>query len=383
MGITIFLAAPALILIGVISSYTDLKYGRIPNWLIIFGFVYAICLYSFLFGYNAFFLHQAVNGAYILKALQNTAIAFVSGVILWKMSFWSAGDAKLFAVYAAILPLEAYMNGYVDQFPSFNLLVNLFFPLVLVLIIKAIWFAIKTWFPLIKNGSWKEEIKIKDIPMMALKGALALLKLFGNFFFMYLIFMTVGQIVSFISHGTFKIDPFIMYFGILAIMGRFNAIQKKYKLAKFGVYSISAGYLTYLLILAQYATLRKMIVMALVFMVAITVTRKILDIYIQKAEIKEVVVKSLVRGTMLHSSEMSAIKNELVENGRGEEFGWFEPGGLKESQVLIIKEIFSDREETIFRAYRTFPFAPFLSLSVIITMITGISFIKYFQVFMK
>jgi hypothetical protein len=383
MGITIFLAAPALIIIGIVSTYTDLKYGRIPNWLIIFGLVYAIGLYVFLFGYNAFFVHQAINGEYIAKALQNIAIALVSGIVLWKFDLWSAGDAKLFTVYAALLPLEAYSNGYVEQFPAFNLLVNLFFPLVVILAVKALLFAFRSVIPLIKNGAWRESIKVKEMPAVLKKGGVGLAKLFGDYFFMYLIFQIVGIGVFKLSGGAYRLDPFIMYFGILLFMGKFNELKRKIKHLSAGIYVISSGYLSYLLITGQYSTLRRMIIMAFVFMVLITITRKVLDLYIQKAEMKEVRISELTRGMIIRKEEISAIRNELTGQGREEEFGWFEPGGVKESQIAIIKDVFSDRQDTILKVYKTFPFAPFLSLSVILTMTTGISVLRVFQYFIK
>jgi len=41
---------------------------------------------------------------------------------------WTAGDAKLFAVFSALLPLSVYKYGHVQNFSSFNILINTFVP---------------------------------------------------------------------------------------------------------------------------------------------------------------------------------------------------------------------------------------------------------------
>jgi hypothetical protein len=56
--------------------------------------------------------------------------------ILYYFNIWSAGDGKLFFVYAALLPLGFYSSEIYYPFPSFNLIVNLFIPFFLFIIIK-------------------------------------------------------------------------------------------------------------------------------------------------------------------------------------------------------------------------------------------------------
>ena len=116
-----FLFLVPLAVIGLICAYTDIKYGKIFNKWIVFGLIYVFFLYVFLFSYKT-------SIDYIFELILNGAIAFLVGYLLWHFKLWSAGDAKLFAVYAFLIPLHFYSKSYTPYFPSFNLLVNVFIP---------------------------------------------------------------------------------------------------------------------------------------------------------------------------------------------------------------------------------------------------------------
>ena len=98
------------------------------------------------------------------------------GFLLWRFRLWSAGDTKLFTLYALLVPLDFYSKSFVFYFPSFNLLINLFIPLLLVLILNALVFAVK--------GLWNFE-KIK-VELKSLK----INKIFYIFIFLLNVFLS-------------------------------------------------------------------------------------------------------------------------------------------------------------------------------------------------
>ncbi len=375
MSLASIISLVPLIGVGIVSCYTDFKYGRIPNWLIVIGLSSAILIFMFLFGYNVFFLDQPGNIAYLFKSFSNIGIGAIVSIFLWRAGFWSAGDAKLFIVYLALVPLEAYSIGHIPSFPGFNLLVNLFFPLVIALFMSAIVYSIRKLLDKEFIRSIKEKITLKAAIELAPKAGKLIVTRFLDFFFMFLMFWGFSAIISLLFGTDFRLDPFAMYFILIFTMGKFLAAKKKIKAIGIATYAVSIGYMSYLVLLGNWSQISRMIFFAIVFMFSIGVTRKILLLYIQKAEIKEVKVKDMFRGAMIHKEDMSAVDNMLVDTDRKEEFGWLQPGGLTEAQAKIIKEIFVGREDTIVRTYRSFPFAPFLSLSAILTFATGTSFL--------
>lgn len=112
--ISIFLIS----LLGCISSFTDVKVGKIPN-LLVFPMIAAAALLG-LFSNNIsmFFL--------------NAFLAFLFGFCLYLARLWSAGDSKLFLAFAMLFPMQFYSNT-LSLFPSFSLLLNSFIPAFIVL----------------------------------------------------------------------------------------------------------------------------------------------------------------------------------------------------------------------------------------------------------
>ena len=375
MSITSIISIAPLLTIGAVSCYTDLKYGRIPNWLIVTGLSLAAIMFIFLFGYNAFFLHNPGNLEYMLKSFSNIGIGSIVSIFLWRTGLWSAGDAKIFIVYLALVPLEAYSAGHVPSFPGFNLLINLFFPLMIALMISAIVYAVKKLMDKEVIKSFKENLSFKKAVKSLPKAAASIGLIFLDYTFMFLIFQAIIFIISLIFGTKFKVDPFAMYFILLLTMGKFTEAKQKFKALTIATYAISSGYIITLAILGRWMDIKRIIFLALIFMVLMGIMRKVLSLYIQKAEIKEVKIKDMFRGAMIHKEDMTAIDKMIDESGKREDFGWLQPGGITGAQVNMIKEIFKDREETIVRTYRSFPFAPFLSLSAILTFATGTSFL--------
>ncbi len=56
----------------------------------------------------------------------NLAVGLAVAILLWVMQIWAAGDAKLFALYAFLVPPAVYTDTYVAGFPALPMLVNVF-----------------------------------------------------------------------------------------------------------------------------------------------------------------------------------------------------------------------------------------------------------------
>ncbi len=119
---------PAIVVLGVMTSYTDIFTGKIRNKHIIAALAFIPVAYAVLMAYSSV-IGIEIRFSYLSDLAVNMAIALVFGFFAWHMRMWSAADAKLFLAYSGLVPLTAYSNAYIAYFPSFILLVNTFFPI--------------------------------------------------------------------------------------------------------------------------------------------------------------------------------------------------------------------------------------------------------------
>lgn len=116
---------PGIIYLGIITSYTDIRYGKIKNRDVVIGICYAFFVYVALITY---FLAtgQQLNYRYILELGTNALFAIVVAFGLWNFKLWSAGDGKLFFAFSLLIPLEVYVYAKHNWIPSVTFLFNLF-----------------------------------------------------------------------------------------------------------------------------------------------------------------------------------------------------------------------------------------------------------------
>lgn len=116
-----------ILFIGIVTSYEDIKTGKIRNKWILAGLIYAIFMNIGLFVY-----HSALGDvriAYFIELLITGGFSLVVGFVLWNVGLWTAGDAKLYLVYSLLVPLSTYVYGHIPYFSSTNILINTFVPL--------------------------------------------------------------------------------------------------------------------------------------------------------------------------------------------------------------------------------------------------------------
>ncbi len=147
---------PPLLLIGIITSYQDFRYGIIKNKWIIFGLALGLGIYFLiailnLIGYGNIFSSVLANSLFkynwvnlLGDVLINTFCSFFLGFLLWRFDLWSAGDAKLFLVFSFLLPLKYYFNDYFSIYPSIALFINVFLCALLFLLAISFFHLIKS-----------------------------------------------------------------------------------------------------------------------------------------------------------------------------------------------------------------------------------------------
>ncbi len=351
-----------LAVIGIACSYTDIKYKKIFNKWIILGFIYILCLYGFLL----FFLG---DNSYVFSLILNGLIAFSIGYLLWYFRLWSAGDTKLFAIYAFLVPLQFYSKSYVSYFPSFNLLVNLFIPILFVIAGSALITSFQELCKISENRRKIKQIDFKKTPQTLLR----LCQFYLNYVFIFIVLQAiVFPLTENLPASEIFKNPFLIFALLLLIIGNFHKARKEKKQLNWIFYGVILAYFLIIVVFKQdFNTLINMLKIALIFMVFIGFTRSILNFYIQKKEIKEIEIKDITEG-MIPVENKSFLTSGKIK----EKLGILDAGGLNENQVKIIKDFFKNSAESKIKVYKTLPFAPFLLLSTAISIYTQSSFLS-------
>jgi Flp pilus assembly protein protease CpaA len=102
--------------LGIVSSYTDIKFRKIKNKHLIFFFIAGVVIHIILL----FQSKMILNKAFFLNFLTGLGI----GLLSYFWGLWAAGDAKLFIVYVFLMPYSKYSQNLL--FPSLALFTNIF-----------------------------------------------------------------------------------------------------------------------------------------------------------------------------------------------------------------------------------------------------------------
>ena len=153
----LYLFLPAIIALGIITSYEDLKYGKIRNKYIIIALIYALIVNLGFIMYLEI-MGGEINYYYVGELISSILLSLMLGFFIWYSRFWTAGDAKLYISYTALMPLSVYNFGYIKYMPSLTILINTFIPLSLLYSVKIL---SKTSFKA-KKVVFKEIFRIKS-----------------------------------------------------------------------------------------------------------------------------------------------------------------------------------------------------------------------------
>lgn len=177
-----------IILLGLITSFEDVKYGKIRNKWITLSVVYCVLAYVAIISYYRL-NHLPIRAGYFWELGLTAFFSLLIGLVIWIAGFWTPGDAKLFFAYSLLVPLDVYKYGYVPYFSSTNILVNTFVP-------AFIFLALMLFF----KTSLKQKI-------FYLKKSFELRKIFEVFVYLFA-FGWIAQIGFSFLH--IQINPFLM-----------------------------------------------------------------------------------------------------------------------------------------------------------------------------
>jgi preflagellin peptidase FlaK len=326
---------PLVILLGVLTSYTDIKQGKILNLHIIFFVGVALLTYGFLL------ISGEVFGAgYFWKLLLNILIAFSVGFVFWNFGLWSAADSKLFAVYSAVIPLTVYSATYYDWFPSLTLLINSFVPFF-------VGFSVKGFF-----GSRN---KVQDF-----RSVFNILELFTLLLLLFFILWIPSLVFLAFS---WKMN-YVLSVGLMIILGIvLNKVFGKRILWFLVLVSLLRVIFDFKTVFSTSFLLHFLVVYAVILVVFLLV--KFNALFFSKS----VRVFDLHRGDIL-SGQVRLIKSAgLVKLEQPAE-------GLTEADVRLLRRLAKAKKiSPEVRILQTIPFAPFLFVGALITLILNGDFL--------
>lgn len=138
-----YLALPLVLWLSAAAAWADLRTGRIPNRTLKLGLVFTLewtallAVWLWLGGPGRSSVMEAMGpAAYVGALFLDGTVAFGLAFILWWFGVWAAGDAKLFALVAFVMPLGFYDHNLLDVFPAFVLFFNTFAAMIVVLLVE-------------------------------------------------------------------------------------------------------------------------------------------------------------------------------------------------------------------------------------------------------
>jgi preflagellin peptidase FlaK len=365
-------AVPIVAVLAIIAAFTDFFSGKIPHRLIKWGLISAGI-------FNIFLIVWVLAGGksdsislvgkdsiqlYYFYAAVNFALAFLLGFILWWFGMWSAGDAKLFAVLALILPLSFYRDTYLNIFPSFALFFNVFLATFIILSVEFLYKSLGTVIKVIKQHEVR--LKLFQISKHARKNVLNILTLFVAFFFFFMAMHICRDLMRSVIETFEKFNKPLMY---MILFFLFAPIRKllRYRFFLYTFVFFTLGYMYYALFmdktgeaLNEFYNISGLVVLLILF-------RSLYDYYTSRSDYAVIPVREIrPRQQLSANSLQDLISIEALQEPLKDYSGSL----LEEEHACAIREYFEkhDQDKTV-EVMRTIPFAPNILLGLILTII--------------
>ena len=147
---------PLICYLGLVTSHGDFLSSRIKNKWILIGLLYSFVMYlvAWLVCICAQkeIMHPKILDIVLPlvwnfdKWCINLLVSIIVAYLLWHFKLWGAGDAKLFIVYSALIPIGQYRLVYFNYyFASFLLLLTIFIPATLFFFFRSLAYLIMTF----------------------------------------------------------------------------------------------------------------------------------------------------------------------------------------------------------------------------------------------
>lgn len=334
---------PSLIGFGAWISYSDLRHGRIKNYMVAALMATAILI-------NVFFTKAFID--FPLASILNILFGIISAVIIWLAGLWSAADAKLFIAINSLLPVTLY-RGDVSYFPGFSILINFSIPLFFFFFVQAM---IKTnWQD--KKQAFISSLKPKDL--------------------LRIIFMvsSIYCLVFIMLHFHLRLEYFLR---LVLLVALFWLIEQKFKIKI--EYFLGLIFIFALIFVPSFFVFKNLVfvsILSLLVILSVYLLSLATPVYSQKVKVEnlseemilaEMVVKEGDRYSKRPINFITLFSLLRQRSQQGPIFG-YNPDGLEADEVEQIKLLHRQNQLGFdeIKISKTFNFAPILFLSGLLT----------------
>lgn len=378
-----------IFIIGLITSFEDYKYGKIKNKWIKIGFLWGITALGLIILWNFFSVSSVANFSYLTQILINTIIAFIIGALMWHWAIWSAGDAKLFTLFAFLLPLKFYSNTYLSYFPSFALLLNVFMVALTIFLITLI---LNFIFYILRRERKVLTEKEKDIQRKKIKTDIS--SFINEALNLLVIFFVMVSLIGITLRSSLKegltyffgtilgLENWVLFIAVLGIFIFLIRFLRKFK----KLFYIIAIFLLIWLFYAWFKfgqspllTIKPMFGITAMLVFGGLTFRKAFDWYVNKKEIREIDIKNIKTGTRLTEESLKILENKSeTKKLFKESIGRIHSDGLLKEQALFLKEFAENKKIEKLKIYKLSPFAIWIFIGLIITIVFKGSIVQLF-----
>ncbi len=305
-------------------------------------------------------------GVYLAKVAANAGLALLAGFLMWWFGLWAAGDAKMFAVLALLLPLSTYRGAYLPAFPAYVLLFNTFVAVMALLVVEMVArIARQTVRPTEDEAQVARETAAW---VRSHAGELALG--FVGMFFLFLVIKTLRGLFRdvLVDWTHLDVKPAIYLALLLVFHPVVRAMRDRRVLVPVAL--LTAGYIAYVAArptkghdLASVLSVGGVAGSVMVFYL-------LYGIYLNVFDFKAVRVWELKPRMILSRRTLEVLKEDqdLLDH----KMGPVGPDGLSPDQVEVLRRWWIDRGKGgVVWVSRTFPFAPALFVGTLVTVWLG------------
>ena len=350
-----------ILTLGILSSWQDIKYGKVRNRLLKSFFLLGIFLILIAFIYSLLQNKSLLKVNDLGRIVGATFLAIFIGFFGWKFKMWTAADAKLFIVCVFLLP-----PAYYDSQSFFSAFLGLGNLLINILLVFFVYVVIESFIGVIGLGldilSGRHKLPRSKTPKrINLKRTLEVFKIVIG----YICVISLIQLLRYYlgSSSLIKSVQVVLYIGLILSYPIFFRVFRKFNLLL--IVPVIAV-LVFLVISKSFWGFYfvRGVIKALCFISTLSLIRILADYYHQKKEIIVIPVEKLKPKLVLAGTTLSKLKNILYPQRV-----YLYPEGLTEEQAEEFKNILRRNNINTVECYRGFSFAPFVFSGVIITLL--------------
>ncbi len=303
---------------------------------------------------------------YLAKVAANAGLALLAGFLMWWFGLWAAGDAKMFAVLALLLPLSTYRGAYMPAFPAYVLLFNTFASVMALLLGEMVARIARQ-----ALRPTEDEARVAREAAAWVRSHAGELALgFVGMFFLFLAIKTLRGLFRdvLVDWTHLDVKPAVYLVLLLVFHPVVRAMRDRRALVSVAL--LTAGYIAYVAArpteghdLASVLSVGSVAGSVMVFYL-------LYGIYLNVFDFKAVRVWELKPRMILSRRTLEVLKEDqdLLDH----KMGPAGPDGLSPDQVEVLRRWWIDRGKGgVVWVSRTFPFAPALFVGTLVTVWLG------------